>query len=906
MRRKNILIIAALVCFALCTAVRAQSVPMKVEIGAQKLESGVARELARERAARYADLHYLLRLTLAENAALMRGTEEIRFTIAAGEQTHDLILDWRMSAAAVNDSSTAQRVWNIIVNDRAGADVREESDHLIVPARHLREGVNTVRLEFASPISASGSAVTRYADREDGAEYLYTLFVPSDASTAFPCFDQPDLKARFRLEVTAPAAWRVVTNTDAESTSATNDAATRTTRFRETEPISTYLFAFAAGPFAELHDETRENTRPPTRIYVRRSKAARMREELAEVLRLHRASLKFFANYFARPYPFPKYDLVIVPEFAYGGMEHAGATFLREEAIIFPSVPTTNDLLSRAELIFHENAHQWFGDLVTMRWFDDLWLKEGFATFMAYKAIEAVLPQYNAWKVFNARTKQLAYLTDATKGTTPIWQEIPNLSAAKSAYGNIVYRKAPAMLRQAEFYVGPTHFQRAVQMFLREHPYGNAEWGDLVAALQAERKDLPLEAWAAVWVKRRGMADVRAEWSADARGRIKLLVLRQSDALGEGGVWPQRVRVMLGYHARPPQILTVMLDARRATTNVAAAVGRARPDFVFANAEDYGYGRFTLDERSREYVMREMTTIDDDFTRALLWSSLWESVREAELAPSRYIELALDNLSRERDEVTIQAILGRVLIAFNRYLSPAQRAQTASRLETFINEGMMRSSTLGLRITYFRALQSVATTATAMRWVKELLGGERAVPGLALRTRDRFDLTTTLLAGGEVEAIRLLAALRQRETSDDARRYAFAAEAARADEETKRRYFNAYLRDRELPESWIEASLPSFNHVRQPRLTSPFLQAALGELPQLKRTRKIFFINSWLAAFLGGQCSAASEKIVTDFLRDAALDRDLRLKVLEANDGLQRCVRIRNKYDRGNETATGR
>src|SRR5690606_17657452 len=230
----------------------------------------------------------------------------------------------------------------------------------------------------------------------------------------------------------------------------------------------------------------------------------------AEVFRLNREAVKFFEQYFDYKFPFPKYDIVLIPEFPFGGMEHAGATFLKESSIIFPQEPTKNDEISRALLIFHEAAHQWFGDTVTIRWFDDLWLKVGFANFAAYKALEKIMPEANAWKVFYERIKQGAYATDSTKGTTAIYQPIANLSAAKSAYGNIVYNKAPAFLRQAEFYLGEEKFQTAVRAFLKKHEFKNATWEDLVTEFEAA-SNTGLNLWASRWVKQRGLPLFRAK-----------------------------------------------------------------------------------------------------------------------------------------------------------------------------------------------------------------------------------------------------------------------------------------------------------------------------------------------------------------------------------------------------------
>jgi aminopeptidase N len=849
--------------------------------------SGVARELARWRAAHYRDVAYALDITLAPGAETLKGRVRVGVTLDAA--AGDLVLDWRVIR---KDADPRSRVSDIKANGKEVTDALFADEHLIIPRAYLAAGANTVEMSFASPVSTSGSAVTRYLDREDGSEYVYTLFVPSDASTMFPCFDQPDLKARFQLNIDTVTAWDVVTNTGTESV--TRSGTNSLWRFRRTEPISTYQFAFAAGPFEELKDESSPYG---TRLFVRKSKAERARREAAEVFRLNREALKFFEDYFAYKFPFPKYDLVLVPEFAYGGMEHAGATFLREESVLFPSDPTANDLLNRAEVMCHEAAHQWFGDLVTMRWFDDLWLKEGFATFMAYKAIESVLPQRDAWRAFYLRKKPPAYQTDVTKGTTPIWQEIPNLSAAKSAYGNIVYNKAPSMLRQAEFYLGAEQFRKGVQSFVRDHAYANAGWEDLVRAFE-RASGRRLGEWAEAWVKRRGMPDVRVRWSAGRNGRINSFVVEERDALGEGGSWPMNIRLALAPAAPDarPETLTVTLPGA-GETRVREAIGKRRPAFVFANYEDYGYGRFLLDDVSRAAALRSLGAVSDDFLRALLWGTLWDGVREAELAPADFIELAVRHAPRERDDVTLQFVLARVQTAFTRYLSAAQTLRLAPRLEGMLSERMMNAETPGLRITYFRAFREIATTAEARSRLIHILTGEMKVPGMTLRPRDRFDIVRALMSGGDERAPALLKKLGDDDKSDDARRYAYAAAAAWPDGAVKQRYFEQYLNDKELPESWIEASFGPFNAPRQGALTLRYLEPALRTLPDLKRTRKIFFVNGWLAAFVGGQCEEGAASTVRDFLAaEPALDRDLRLKVLEAADGLERCARIRAKY----------
>ncbi|HSD55033.1 MAG TPA: M1 family aminopeptidase [Burkholderiales bacterium] len=847
---------------------------------APALEPGVSRELARWRAGHYVDVRYDLRISIAAPAARLDGELELR--VAVRGKPVDLVLDWRPPPGG--------SVRQIEANGAAIEKPRIVREHLVIPARHVRTGENAVHLRFEAPIATAGTAVTLYRDHEDGSEYVYSLFVPADASTVFPCFDQPALKGRFTLALTIPGSWEAVSN--APATEAVADGAAKRVRFRATDPISTYLFAFAAGPFESL-DEREDGVapQPETRILVRKSRLARARAEAYETFRLHRTALYFFADYFGFPFPFPKHDLVLVPEFPYGGMEHAGATFLREEAVLFPFEPAAADRLRRAQLLFHETSHQWFGDLVTMRWFDDLWLKEGFANFMATKAAAAITPEFSAWNAFH-QLKAAAYRTDATQGTTPIWQRLPNLSAAKSAYGSIVYSKAPGVLRQAEFYLGADAFRRAVQAFVHTHAYGAADWNDLVRTFEGA-SGRKLDAWANAWVKRRGMPTVRSAWQTDHGGRIARFTLAQSDTLGGEGVWPMRTELLVAGDGAP-RTLPVALEGRTAV--VRELTGTPAPRYVFANHGDYAYGRFVLDDASRAAVLEDVGAVGDPLLRALLLDALWEDVRDARLAPLAYIDLALAQAPRETDELTVASLLGRTQTALRWYLSDAQRAAVAPRVESALERGMTGAAEKGLRITYFRAYVGAATTPAARTTLKALLADTRVVPDVALSSRERFRIVERLLALGDPEAERLLAAQSQADASDDGRRYAYAAAAAWPDAATKAKYFTGWLGDRALAESWIEESVGPFNTVEHAALAAPYLERALARLPQLKRERKIFFVNHWLAAFLGGQTDAASVGVTKRFLREKKLDPDLRRKVLEALDGLERTVRIRAAY----------
>ncbi|HEX3586213.1 MAG TPA: M1 family aminopeptidase [Candidatus Angelobacter sp.] len=845
---------------------------------------GIPRDLARLRAQQLKDVRYQLSYTIHSQWDFVQGDEELRFVLdstSSGKNgTQPLWLDFRegkVSALGVNGKIVPPTTQN---------------GHVELPANLLKPGENDVLITFTAPVAPAGKAITRFQDKDDGSEYIYTLFVPMDAEMAFPCFDQPDLKARFRLDVFSPTDWTVISNTPEaagheKENEAYSEQGMRHTVFAETKPISTYLFAFAAGPFQKVHD-----TPGLPGLYVRKSKLQKAEAEAAAVQQITTDGIKYLSDDFAQPVPFPKYDMVMIPGFAYGGMEHAGATFLREESILFRTAPTHSDRLNRDILLLHELTHQWFGDSVTMRWFDDLWLKEGFAQYMAYHALNSLKPNENVWKRFYQAIKPAAYAIDSTKGTTPIYQDIPNLKDAKSAYGAIVYSKAPGVIKQLAFVVGEDQFRDGLRLYLKEHAYANAEWNDLVKALERTSKK-PLGPWADAWIKRRGMPQVDVDWTCDNKNLISHFHLRQHDVLGEGGVWPIGMEIWMDAPRNGLWSWQTVLSTKEAEPTM--PVHMPCPAVVFANHNDYAYGRFLLDPASRKAVSTRLaeTTL---FQRTLLWGSLWDSVREAEMDPREYIDLALRNLPTEKDESLAQSIIGRTIAALHRYVSPEVRAQLAPKMEALAADQMLHSSSQDMRITWFRALRGVAETAKARGELKDMLSGKLTVPGVELRPLDRWNIVESLVAQNDADAEKVLAAEEKRDPSGDGKKYAYMAAAARPDANTKKQYFDEYLHDAARPEDWIEISLGSFNWWSQSDLTLPYLGPALDALPQVKRERKIFFMLAWLNAFIGGQQAAAAQKQVHDFLDKAALDKDLRLKILEVVDELDRTVKIRGKY----------
>ncbi len=828
---------------------------------------GIPRELARQRAAAVSDLRYQVQFTLVPKAETAAGRAVITFRL---KQAVPLLLDYRDGALK-----------RVEVNGREVA-VQTENGHIELPAEGLRAGENAVALDFVSAVAPAGKPLIRYQDRDDGTEYIYTLFVPMDASMALPCFDQPDLKGRFQLAVIAPEDWTVISNTESQSKESVGGA--RKTTFAETRPISTYLFAFAAGPFRKIEKPGQPG------LYVRKSKLERAQAEAPEVQEIAAQGISYLAKFFAHPFPFSKYDMVLLPGLAYGGMEHAGATFLREESVLFRTAPTHTDLLGRDILVLHELTHQWFGDLTTMRWFDDLWLKEGFAQYMAYQTLATLKPNEKIWKRFYESIKPAAYNIDSTKGTTPIYQEIPNLKDAKSAYGAIVYSKAPGVLKQLAFVLGEQNFRAGLQLYLKEHAYANAEWSDLVHAFERVSRR-SLADWAEMWIRHRGMPQVDIAWACE-RNVVSRFEVAQHDVLGEGGVWPIAMQVLLGGAA--PRRIRVELNGTQ--MSVQEALGKRCPLYVFGNDQDFAYGRFLLDPRSQTWALANMGRVDDLFRRTLLWGSLWDAVRQAQLAPTEFIAVGLKSLPGESDESLTAGLLARLAGGLHRYVGTGTRMKFVPQIETLALDRMLHAPEQGLRIVWFRGLRGVAETDFGRTQLKKLLAGEQQVPGVQLRPLDRWSMVTSLVALNDPDAPAILASEKQRDHTGDGLKYAYMAEAAQPQAQAKQKYFDDYLHDASRPEDWVEQSLGAFNYWNQSELTAPYLRPALDALPQVKVQRKIFFLVSWLNAFIDGQQSATAQKQVYDFLGTAQPEKDLRLKILQAVDELDRTVRIRGKY----------
>ena len=828
------------------------------------VDAGVALELAERRAATIFNVLYDVRLAIPEERGQpITGSVTTSFTLT---EVGPLIFDFAQPAEGVH----AVRV----AGETVAFEAREE--HIIVPATAMAPGHNVVDIEFTA---GDGSL-----NRQD--DFLYTLFVPDRARVALPLFDQPDVKARFRLQLDVPAAWRAVSNGSAASREVRGDRAVLT--FTETHAISSYLFAFAAGDF-QVEEAERGGRRMA--MYHRETDRERIERNADAIFDLHASALAWLEEYTGIPFPFEKFDFVLVPAFQYGGMEHPGAIFYRADSLLLDESATQNAQLGRASLIAHETAHQWFGDLVTMPWFDDVWMKETFANFLAAKIVNPAFPEVDHDLRFLLAHYPAAYGVDRTAGANPIRQPLDNLNEAGTLYGAIIYQKAPIVFAHLERLIGEDALRDGLREYLAAHAYANASWTDLIAILDA-RTEEDLAAWSRTWVEESGRPRVEVALETDGDG-IARLAVRQSDPAEAGRLWNQRLELRLGYDVGESNTLAVHL--RDAEAVAAEAAGLPAPDYVLANGAGLGYGLMALDPRTRDYLLAALPTIDEPLTRAIGWVSLWESLLEGDAGPEALIDLARRALPAETDEQNVSRILGYLTSAYWRYLTPERRAALAPEIEALLWDGTAAAGSRSLAAAWFGAYRNVALSAEAVARLERIWREEEEVPGVPLAERDFTALAQGLAVRGVADAAEILAAQRERIDNPDRRAaFEFVMPALSAEPEVRAAFFDS-LREpaNRAREPWVLTALRWLHHPLRARESEVHLRPGLDLLEEIQRTGDIFFPLSWLQTTLDGHQTAAAAAIVEQYLSDRPdLAPRLRAKALQAADGLLRAARI--------------
>ncbi len=798
---------------------------------------GVSETLARERAAAIRDLKYELSFTIpADRKTAVRGRSIARFSL---EKPHRVVFDFAQPSERLTQVRAAGRVIAPSVAD----------GHIVIPAEMTQAGANDIEFEFVAADDA--------LNRND--EFLYTLFVPARARLTFPSFDQPDLKARYRLTLITPEGWQTVAN--GAEIARTPSAGTVTTTFRETQPLPTYLFAFVAGKFSV---ETAQRDGRVLRIFHRETDVAKVARNRDALFDLHAKALDWLEDYTDIKYPWGKFDVVLIPSFQFGGMEHAGAILYNAASLMLDESATQNQLLERASVIAHETAHMWFGDLVTMRWFNDVWIKEVFANFMAAKIVNPSFPEVNHELRFLLAHYPSAYQVDRTAGTNAIRQELGNLDEAGQMYGPIIYQKAPIVMRQLELIVGERRFRNGLREYLKRYAYRNATWLDLVRIIDDRTRENIVE-WSRAWVEDRGRPEFTTAVRIGEEGRLESITITQKDPMTRGLVWPQRLRVTLGYDTSLKDLPIYVMGTE---TVVKDARGLPVPRFVLPAGGGLGYGLFVLDEGSRDYLLQHIEGISDALTRGAAWVTLWDNLQASRVGASPLLDAALRALPREDDEQNAQRVLAYVTRVFWRFLPPDERTARAPALEAALRSGLERGRTQSEKAAWFNAYRDVVLTPDGVAWLTRVWKREQTVPGLRLAEPDEIAMAMELAvreAPGWDEVLN--AQIERTQNPDRKARLAFVAPALSADPAVRERAFARFqLVENRRREPWVLESLQYLNHPLREEHARRFVRPALDLLREIQQTGDIFFPTRWMDSTLSGHRSPEAAKTVREFL----------------------------------------
>ncbi|RZT91826.1 aminopeptidase N [Ancylomarina subtilis] len=846
MKTLQILLVALGLAFASCSTSR-QALP---------LEPGVTKNLADYRAENISNLEYQLQFDIPKGKEeAIPGQNKMTFNLKSVEQ--DLQIDFREDGSMIK---------SVKCNGNLSA-YRFELEHIIIPKAELKTGLNEIDIEF---ITGNTSL-----NRND--EFLYTLFVPDRARTAFPCFDQPNLKAEFQLNLIVPSDWKAMANGKLESITEKGDK-TRY-QFAKTKALPTYLFSFVAGQFETI---TREYKGHKHTMYHRETDPEKLAQNTDEIFRLLFESLDWLESYTDMPYPFAKYDIVVIPSFQYGGMEHTGATLYNASKLFLDKNPSQNSILYRANLIAHETAHMWFGDLVTMKWFDQVWLKEVFANFLADKITNPSFPDMNHKLKFQMAHFPSSYGVDRTSGANPINQILPNLKDAGSVYGAIIYHKSPIVMNMLENITGEEALKKGLQSYIKNYAYGNASWEDLISILD-ESTASDLKNWSKVWVDQAGRAHISSELISE-NGKIKQLNLTQKDVKGANGNWTQDLNVVLGYQGEN-QTIQVKMDAPNITLD--AAIGLDIPDYIIPNGKGNAYGFFELDEQSKNYLLANIGQIKDDLIRGIAWINLYENLREGQISGRDFILSIEKQLPAEQNKLILERMLAYLKSAYWLDLSKEERQQLGKKLEESLWVHLSTDKDMSRKSSLYAALANIAQTTDRLEQLYTVWKDETAIGGFSLSETKATALACNLAIKMPEKAEELVKTQIDRiQNPDHKKRLLFVAPALSADPQVREEFFNSLKKpeNREI-ERWVLDGLSYLNHPIREQEALSHLPQALELLKEIQITGDIFFPAGWLSASYSSLQSKEAGDITRKFLEERPdYPENLKLKILQAAD----------------------
>ena len=798
--------------------------------------SGVSLELAEHRKARLSDIHYYLSFDIPEQIeSSIPASLTLSFTLTDADA--DLQLDFREASG---------HLLGLTING-SDADIDHREEHLVLPRAALKPGQNTVSVDFL----AGETSLNR------DPEFLYTLFVPDRARTAFPVFDQPNLKAVYALTLIVPEDWDAIANAPLKSKAVT-DGRTRLA-FEDSDLISSYLFSFVAGKFFR---EDRTIRGREMSFLHRESDEPAVARNIDAIFNLHADALDWLEDYTGIPYPFQKFDFAAIPAFQYGGMEHVGAIQYRASTLFLSQAPSAPQQLGRANLIAHETAHMWFGDLVTMDWFNDVWTKEVFANFMAAKIVNPSFPEINHDLNFALRLYPTAYSVDRTSGANPIRQDLPNLNEAGTLYGAIIYNKAPIMMQQLETLIGEDAFQSGIRIYLSEFANRNATWPDLVDILDGQ-SDQDLKTWSDVWVNTNG----RPVFTANENG-----ALVQNDPEGRDRFWAQ------SFSVRDSTEQNVTFSSPETALEINEA--------TLINTDGLGYGLFPANPDRIEQSWDELSELE----KGALLINMYEQMLEGDplIPPFAHTQFLMTKLSRETNELLIGTMLGQVRRMYDQLIVPEDQARLLPGLEALLwTAALDTNRPTSTRKQYFFSALNIAGSEELLSELNQIALENSEIEGLSFSKRERSTLAETLAVKQPALASQLIEGLRASLDNPDAiRRLDFLTPVLLSDREGHDAFFEGLKQEENRRvESWVVDALGYLHHPSRVSYSQRYTADSLGLVEEIQRTGDIFFPARWLAGSLGSHYDPAVAETVRNFLATRPdYNAQLRLKILQAAD----------------------
>lgn len=759
---------------------------------------------------------------------------------------------------------------------------------------HLREGANELTVVADCEYTNTGEGLHRFVDPVDQQAYLYTQFEVPDARRVFANFEQPDLKATFRFTVTAPEGWTVVSN------SPTPEPEGTVWRFEPTPRISTYITALIVGPYHSVHSTYEKDGRSvPLAVYCRPSLAEYLdADAIFEVTRL---GFDWFQEKFDYAYPFAKYDQLFVPEFNAGAMENAGAVTIRDQ-YLFRSKVTDAAYEMRAETILHELAHMWFGDLVTMEWWNDLWLNESFATYTSMACLAHApgsrWPQ--AWTTFANSMKTWAYRQDQLPSTHPIMAEIADLDDVRVNFDGITYAKGASVLKQLVAYVGQDEFFRGVQAYFKAHAFGNTRLSDLLGALE-ETSGRDLKTWSKAWLETAGINVLRPEIELDEAGHVVSLAVRQEapalppGAKGTPVLRPHRIAIGcydLDEDGKLVRTNRIELDVDGELTRVEFPAGTPRPAVILLNDDDMSYAKVRLDEESLRVVSAHLGDFTESLPRALSWASAWDMTRDGELATRDYLALVLSGIAKESDIGVVQSLHRQVKLALDLYAAPEWREAGLSQWSE-ATLAHLRTAEPGSdhQLAWARAFAATARTPQQLDLLQGLLDGTESVEGLAVDTELRWAFVQRLASVGVFDEEEI-AAEYERDRTAAGERHAGAARSARPTEEAKAEAWASVVESDKLPNALQEAVIGGFVQTDQIELLAPYAEKYFAAVKGIWDSRSHEMAQQVaLGLYPALQIDQATLDATDAWLASASPNAALRRLMSESRAGVERAMR---------------